>query len=122
MTYDIGRHRGKTNLAVVSIAGACEYTFGHELGGEILIIQMLELNCLGHLFGLAHQKDGNQDENDYFSYGHGFRISRKKGNKEGTRTVMATASGGYKHRLNLYSNPMQGTGTSDSADNARVLR
>ena len=30
--YDIGRK--KMNLAVVSIAGACEYTFGHEIGNN----------------------------------------------------------------------------------------
>eukprot|EP00092_Neocalanus_flemingeri_P054428 GFUD01064088.1.p1 GENE.GFUD01064088.1~~GFUD01064088.1.p1 ORF type:complete len:450 (+),score=118.29 GFUD01064088.1:1308-2657(+) len=35
---------------------------------------------------------------------------------------MATSSGGYKKRLNVYSNPEVKTGTSDIADNARVLR
>ena len=34
--YDIARK--KTKLAVVSISGACEYTFGHELGRIILTV------------------------------------------------------------------------------------
>ena len=35
---------------------------------------------------------------------------------------MAKASGRYQRRLNVYSNPRQGTGTTDMEDNARALR
>ena len=76
----------------------------------------------GHLLGLKHQKSTYEGANQYFHYGHGYKILRAKGKKEGTRTIMATAGSLYKKRLNLYSNPDKATGDSDDADNARVLR
>jgi len=103
--YDIARK--KANLAVVSIAGACPFTFGHEIG---------------HILGLKHQAVYGEERNKFFSYGHGHKIARREGNKEGTRTIMATSSNLYKKRLNVYSNPEEDTGDSDSADNARVLK
>ena len=115
--YDIGKT--KMNLAVVSIASACEFTFGHELGMKITPISTLWLWVSGHLLGLSHQKRGKEFNED-FSYGHGYEIPSLDEQK-GTRTVMAISNNEFNQRMNVYSNPREGTGTFDTADNARVL-
>ena len=74
------------------------------------------------MLGSSH--DSRYPGNQYFHYGHGKYLNRKRDGNDGARTIMATSHDSHKKRINIFSNPDLGEdfGSKNFADNSRVLR